>query len=712
LYEPAKRTGASTSISMTGGQTSGMASHQKIYYITGYYKYGEFVPTNFQFGLGFTTKAVKECRVEERDISSPVIRAVYDTGSGEVTGTIHDQGMPLSELAVSFTGRNGSRNKHRYHKQLPFTFKGGRFVGSFQPPARGEYFELEIRAVDHAGNVGLATIKVVIPQSPPEVKVQVETEKSNLVFNNDTFDINAYMTAEAIDDSEIYPGRTTFWLDGQVLSQFNRPDITPYQGRSSAFERRAFHYQGMYAAKIDEGAHVARFRATDSTGLTAETTRPFKFSLAPVIQDFKVMPEAVLKAGGPVFTATVLDRGGDLGLEGLSVAVNGAPVDAARLFYDSASGYFAVDGPLDLSDGRYSVKLTAIDSRGNQVEASLQFIRRLQVFLTPGPEDSADLTIDSVSLMELKDHNGDGQANPGELIRLFIPLRNDSQYQGEECRASLSASDENLTVETAGVLYGQIDPGDVSIPLKGFDLQIDSDFLSGIVSDPYDTHLELTVNCASEKEWRLPLILPVNRQSVPVDISSAVSVTIDNLPPATTLSEILVNGRVTSTGAFIEAVAVRVNGAMAIPAIFNREGGRFEATVPLEEGPNVIEVEATDKTGARDFVTRYIHRAPAFIPPTIAITTPANNAFFQCDNLTVTGTYDTGSSNLDRIIINAPLEAFDSQCPVTIIDDSHFSANCGQVIIMGGTYNVDAILETTQGVQVQDSRGIIVGDCF
>ncbi len=135
-------------------------------------------------------------------------------------------------------------------------------------------------------------------------------------------------------------------------------------------------------------------------------------------------------------------------------------------------------------------------------------------------------------------------------------------------------------------------------------------------------------------------------------------------------------------------------------------------TVPLEEGPNVIEVEATDKTGARGLVTRYIHRSPAFIPPAIAITTPANNAFFQCDNLTVTGTYDTGSSNLDRIIINAPLEAFDSQCPVTIVDENYFIANCGQVIMFGGVYNVDAILETTQGVQVTSSRAIIVGDCF
>jgi len=107
-----------------------------------------------------------------------------------------------------------------------------------------------------------------------------------------------------------------------------------------------------------------------------------------------------------------------------------------------------------------------------------------------------------------------------------------------------------------------------------------------------------------------------------------------------------------------------------------------------------------------------VHRAPIFKAPSVAIATPAENTFFQCGDLTVTGTYDTGSSDLLRITINAPLWAFDAVCPVTIVDESHYVANCGQITEFGGIYNIEAILETTQGIQVQVSRGIIVGDCF
>ena len=557
----------------------------------------------------------------------------------------------------------------------------------------------------------MATIKAVIPRSPPELEIRVETETSDLIFGHNSFDINACMSADATDDSEILPEGTTFWLDGQVLAQFNQPDMRPYQMRSSAFGRSAFHYQGMYAAKIVEGEHVARFRATDATGLSAETVRPFEFSLAPVIRDFKIMPGAVLKAGGPVFSAMVFDRGGDLDVTGLSVDINGEPVEANRLYYDPASGYFAVEGPLDFSDGRHTARLTAVDNQGNRVKASIQFIRRLQVVLTPGPEDDADMRIDTVSMMELSDHNGDGQANPGELIRLFIPLRNDSRQSVEQCRAVLVTGNEDISVETKDVLYGRIEPGAVVMPMKGFDLRSSREVLSGIVSDPHDIHFDLTVTCASENEWRLPLILPIYRPSVPVEISSAVNLTIDRLPPATNNAQIQLNGDVTSSGAFITAVVVRVNGTAVNPVAFNREGGRFEAAIPLEVGPNVIEVMATDQTGAQGYAVDNIQRAPIFKPPEIHIATPAENAFFQCGTLVVTGTYDSGSSDISHLTVKVPWSS-KSGCPVTIIDNRNFTADCGPVIPIGGVYSIDVSIETIQGIQAQDTRGIIVGDCF
>jgi hypothetical protein len=38
--------------------------------------------------------------------------------------------------------------------------------------------------------------------------------------------------------------------------------------------------------------------------------------------------------------------------------------------------------------------------------------------------------------MELEDHNGDGRANPGELVRLFIALRNDTEARSARAPAA------------------------------------------------------------------------------------------------------------------------------------------------------------------------------------------------------------------------------------------------------------------------------------
>jgi hypothetical protein len=188
-------------------------------------------------------------------------------------------------------------------------------------------------------------------------------------------------------------------------------------------------------------------------------------------------------------------------------------------------------------------------------------------------------------------------------------------------------------------------------------------------------------------------------------------VQLDKLPSTTTNSEIQVSGTLTSASAFIEEVIVRVNGVVAGTAVFSRDGGRFEAGAALAPGSNVIEVEAIDGTGAHGYDTGYTHRVSAFVPPAITIATPAQGTFFQCNNITVTGTYDPGSSQLGSITIPHPDPLSNMMCAVTIIDDSNFSADCG-VIFNGGTYNINATLETTESVQATVSRGIIVGDCF
>jgi hypothetical protein len=144
---------------------------------------------------------------------------------------------------------------------------------------------------------------------------------------------------------------------------------------------------------------------------------------------------------------------------------------------------------------------------------------------------------------------------------------------------------------------------------------------------------------------------------------------------------------------------------------FNREGGRFEAVVTLADGANTVAVRGADSSGVRGSASGYIFRTTAFTPPSIVITAPANGDYYICDNLTVTGTYSTGSGTLRRITVNGPWGAGDT-CPTTIIDGSTFSVDCGDVTYgPAGAYDIEATIETTDGVQAVDTIVISVGDC-
>ena len=417
------------------------------------------------------------------------------------------------------------------------------------------------------------------------------------------------------------------------------------------------------------------------------------------------MPDAVRKIGGPALTAMIVDQGGDLDLTGLSLTIDGQAVDADRLYYDPASGYFSVDGPLELADGRHLAEITATDSHGNQANESLRFTRAMEI-TTPFESGGQGLVIDSLSLMELEDHNGDGRANPGEFVRLFISLKNDTD-EALSCTARLSSEDLEIDVETESVSYEDMEPGTTFIPLKGFDLRIGRDILDKVLSDPYEAYFNLTLGCDPDQEWVIPIKIPVYIPSVPFDTGMAV--TLDRLPPTTTESDIRIQGTVTSTADFIDLIEVRVNGTLQGPVAFDRDGGRFEGTVTLADGANTIEVTGVDSNGARASASGFIFRTSAFTPPSITITSPSNGDFFVCDNLTVTGTYSTGSGTLDSITVDAPWEMGD--CPVTIIDGSNFMIDCGDVTSSPNVYDIEAIIETTDGVQAIDAITISVGDC-
>jgi hypothetical protein len=377
------------------------------------------------------------------------------------------------------------------------------------------------------------------------------------------------------------------------------------------------------------------------------------------------------------------------------------------LFYDAASGYFSVDGPLALADGPHVAKITATDRHGNQASDSLRFTRAMEI-ATPVQSDGTGMAIDGLSLMELEDHNGDGRANPGELVRLFISLRNGTGHD-LSCTGRLSSEDPDIVVETESVTYGTMEPGSTRVPMKGFDLRIGSDVLAKTISDPYEAYFDLTLDGDEGEEWILPLTMPIYQATIPID--TGMLLTLDRLPPTTSAGAFRLQGTITSSAEFIDWMEIRVNGVVQGPVSFNREGGRFEAVATLADGANTIAVTGADSNGARGSASGYIFRTTAFTPPSILITSPANGDDFVCDNLTVTGTYSTGSGTLRRITVYGPWAAGDT-CPTTIIDGSTFSVDCGDVTYgPSGIYAIEATIETTDGVQAADTITISVGDC-
>jgi hypothetical protein len=171
-----------------------------------------------------------------------------------------------------------------------------------------------------------------------------------------------------------------------------------------------------------------------------------------------------------------------------------------------------------------------------------------------------------------------------------------------------------------------------------------------------------------------------------------------------------VQGTVESEAEFIDWMEIRVNGTLQGPVPFNRKGGRFEATATLADGANTIEVSGADSNGARGSAAGYIFRTASFTPPSITISSPSPGDAYQCGELTVTGTYSTGSGTLGDITVDAPWAG--GNCPVTIIDGATFSVNCGDVIYgPTGIYDIEATITTTEGVQTRDAITISVRDC-
>jgi len=486
------------------------------------------------------------------------------------------------------------------------------------PLVIGEKYELTISARDQAGNSSEETILLTIPRSPPVVGLELVNTDSVASFTvTGSAQRSVHLRATAVDESGLDLERTYLDLDSVRLAPLNTfgtgglgtPPRNPNAYSFNEILEDSYkgtwldQYVAHYSALLEEGTHSARFQATDIMGLTADQQLDFTVAYLPEITQFAAKPMAIQDLGGPAFTARIIDNGKDLEPGGIRFLIDGVEVDRDRLYFDPASGYFAVHGPLGYGSGYHSARIVAEDNHGHRTTETIRFVAGEEIIAAG---DLAELGLETITIWELENKNNDGQANPGELIRIFPTLFNAGSLPLEECVGTLFAEDNRMVVETTQSRIGRIDPARSATMLRGFDVQIGDDILDATISDPYDTHFRLDVAC-SDGTWEMGFVLPVYRPSLPVDINSQVTIALEPQARTNTSAETTLRGTVVSSSSFVESVSVRVNGQIIDDVYLDRATGQFEARVPLEAGSNSIEIEAADRSGAVGYKTSFIN---------------------------------------------------------------------------------------------------------
>ena len=299
-------------------------------------------------------------------------------------------------------------------------------------------------------------------------------------------------------------------------------------------------------------------------------------------------------------------------------------------------------GPFKHESGYHSAQIIAADNNGHKDTETIRFVVGEEINAVDG---SGELLLDSMSIWELEHTNNDGQANPGELIRIFPTLLNNGMTQLQQCTAQLFAEDSRIVVETNQIKAAFIDAALTTTLLRGFDVQIGNDILESTISDPYDTHFRLAVSC-SEGNWEMPFTLPVYRPTLPVDIDSQVAIELEPIPRTSTTAETTIRGVVVSSSSFVDSLSITVNGQFIKDLRLDNTTGAFEAAIPLDPGSNIIEIEAYDRSGAVGFKTTFIN-----CRSTLDVTIDRLPGSSITAELEISGTVESSASMVSRLVL-------------------------------------------------------------
>lgn len=555
---------------------------------------GDYTDIIVKLGSEYNNYATQYCRTGIKDVLPPAIEELrYNPGTKSLNAIIHDHGQPVKNLSVSVSLQDETQRLRKLVLKRDVTLnaineKKGLLSETIKIPPSSEHVTFEVSATDKDKNQGQAWLHVSRSVAPPEVELELidkATTEHNLLY--DGAEISAQLAAKATDQSIIV--KTNLWIDGYVTPPFSEKTTFDYIAYLESFT-------GYYASKLSEGKHEARFQAIDEFGLAAEKSLTFDITYAPVINDFKIENIVDFESTyGPIFTAYIFDKGEDLQSSGINVKLDDKQLSTSDYFYDPLTKYFAVYGPLNISSGSHSIILTAVDQNNNKAEKSLSFYIGSDTVLTGN--NNGSIKIQSPFIWELENQNNDGQVNPGEYVRLFLPLLNDSNKVFSSCSAKLITKDSSITVEKDFDTYGDITPFILNQTTHGYDLRIGQEILSTTLSDPYEAHFNLELNC-DNGNLTIPFSLPIYRPSISTGVNTSIKVEFDRLPRTTAKSEIAITGKVSAVYSEIDRLVLYVNGEEKDIKRFDRSSGEFEATIQLNAISNLIEAHAYDKNGA------------------------------------------------------------------------------------------------------------------
>jgi len=645
--------------------------------------------------------------VKYTDMTPPEIHDLaIAPGQDGFTARISDPSTPLDQLIIDYHVSASSGDITRYSRRH-FDSRTGKLSVSFPADPLRESTYVTLSARDPDRNSANADQRLVTAK-PPEIQVRTwpapDAQHSVGLF------------ADVWDASGIDKDLTRLSLDGV-------PCAAVYLHGGFSKGERGFGERGAWYCRIEatEGSHRFSASATDMYGATASASTGFGQVYPPVISDFRLLAKDPAASGITVLGARITDAGGDLARSGLSLGIDGAGVD--DFYFDPVTGSFGLDGPLTLKPGFHQAILSATDRGGHSASARLDFA-------FAGSELSAsvagNLLLNPITVFELANGNGDGLANPGELIRLFFTLTNNGKADLHDLELRVTIDDPGVRLEHDRFTVSALPAGGSASNTDHIDLRIDADLLSREGLELKALPVLLDVTDARGRQWRLQGSLTVYQQRAVFSaghVGPLPGIAILNpsagqrfdfgaLNPA--VGQVTVQGRFTTGDAPLQSLALEAKNASG--AVFF-EGtptivapGLFQITVPVGTADAgsvqlAARITTTDGDSVDNSITVQVAvQAAVNAPPAIAITTPLPGQNFSTGGgptatVTVLGTFDNADSPLTNIAVAIGGSAV-MNATAGIIGPGLWQA---AFTLPPGNYTVSATIHTQDGDQATTS---------